>query len=96
MIRKALGNRKYLIWFVAALAIPVVLCLQVRQVVRYDELNDNVKELEALQEEWLDKNKKVLANISLFRSPERIEILAVEELGLRAVNFEEIIRVEIP
>ncbi len=96
MIQKTPGNRKHLIWLVAALTIPVVLCLQVQQVVQYDELKDKVTDLETLQEEWLDKNKKVLANISLFRSPERIEKLAVEELGLRPVHFAEITRVEIP
>ena len=89
-------NRKLLMWFVAAVAIPVFLCVHVGQVVRYDQLRNEVTNLETVQDEWLDKNKKVLANISLFRSPERIEKLAVEDLNLRPVPFREILRVEIP
>jgi hypothetical protein len=89
-------NRNLLVWFVVAVTIPVFLCAYIGQVVRYDQLRDEVTKLETVQDEWLDKNKKVLANISLFRSPERIEKLAVEDLDLRPVPFREILRVEIP
>lgn len=87
---------KKIVLFVLITSVPVYLCLQVWEVVRYRGLASEVRALQVEQEEWLDRNKKVLANITLFQSPERIEKLAKDSLNLEFLSAEEILRVEMP
>ncbi len=86
--------KKVLILFLAV-TVPVLLSLEVWQVFRYRRLKQETLELEAQQKDWLEKNKKVLANISLFSSPERIEKLARDTLGLESLEDDRVLTVEI-
>ena len=52
--------------------------------------------MEASQNEWLERNKKILAGISLFSSPERIENLAVENLELEHIDYKNVIKITGP
>ena len=73
--------KRVLIVFLA-LTIPAMLCLRVWQVYRYQRLLSRMEELDREQRDWLERNKKLLAGISVLRSPSRIEELATERLGL--------------
>jgi cell division protein FtsL len=64
------------------LTIPAMLCLRVWQVYRYQSLLSRLEELDREQRDWLERNKKLLAAISVLRSPSRIEQLANGRLGL--------------
>ncbi|HUV09142.1 MAG TPA: septum formation initiator family protein [Spirochaetia bacterium] len=86
--------KRFLI-FVFLLSIPILLSLEVWQVFRYRSLESEVSALEEQQKEWLEKNKKILANISLFRSPERIERVALEDLGLESIDYTRVIQVRL-
>jgi len=78
------------------LTVPMLFYLEVWQVARYRELTEEISVLEKEQENWIDQNKKILADISVLRSPERIERLAVEQLGLEPLDPEKILRITFP
>ena len=86
--------KKILILFLAV-TVAVFLSFEVWQVFRYRSLKRETLELEAQQKDWLEKNKKVLANISLFSSPERIEKLSRDTLGLKSLEDDNVLTVEI-
>ncbi len=87
--------KKFLI-ILMVLTVPFLFSLEVWQVARYKELANEVRELETEQESWVDENKKMLADISVLRSPERIQKLAVEQLGLEPLDPERILRITFP
>ena len=80
---------------VLVLTVPVFLSLETWEALRYRRLQSEVQELMEEQREWIETNKRVLANISLFRSPARIEKLALEELGLTEPTPDQVLRIEI-
>ena len=77
-----------------ALSIPLLLILNGIQAERYKKLMESVKELESKQVELVEENKKLITDIGLLSSTERIEEIAEEKLGMRKAESEEIIRVE--
>ena len=87
--------KKFLIILIV-LSVPFLFSLEVWQVSRYKELAKVVNELEIEQEDWIDENKKVLADISVLRSPERIQEIATTQLGLEPVDPEKILRIIFP
>jgi len=87
---------KKIVLLLLALSVPALLSVEVWQVYRYRRLQDEVGELEVEQKRWLEENKKVLANISLFRSPERIQKLAEQALGLESAGPERILTIKVP
>ena len=87
---------KKLLILAVALSIPFFLCLTVWQAYRYTKLNDEVAALEAEQVSWLEKNKKVIAGLALWSSPERIEKLARETLGLKRLDRDRTLTITLP
>ncbi len=87
--------KKFLI-ILMVLTVSFLFSLEVWQVARYKELANEVRELETEQESWVDENKQILADISVLRSPERIQKLAVEQLGLEPLDPERILRITFP
>jgi cell division protein FtsL len=86
---------KRAILVIIVLALPVFMCLEVWEIIRYTELQKEIVTLEKVQEEWLEKNKKVLAAIAVLKSPERISTLADVELGLEMITPEKIMEIEV-
>lgn len=76
------------------LLIPGILCLYAIQAKKYTDLTKEIAELELKQEQLIEENKKLISDISLLSSPERIEKIATEELGMHKAENEDIIRVE--
>jgi hypothetical protein len=54
-----------------------------------------VSVLEKEQKDWFEKNKKIIAGISVLRAPERIEKIARDELGLQKIDSSRIKRLVI-
>ncbi len=77
-----------------ALSIPAMLALYAVQAKKYTDLTKEVVELEAKQEKLIEENKKLISDISQLSSAERIERIAVEELGMHKAEAEDIVRVE--
>ena len=77
-----------------ALSIPVMLGLYAMQAKKYTDLSKEIIELEAKQEKLIEENKKLVSDISQLSSAERIERIAVEELGMHKAETEDIVRVE--
>jgi hypothetical protein len=61
----------------------------------YQELEREIGGLEQEQKNWLEKNKKVIAALAVLSSPERIKTLAVDSLGLKPLQAEDLIKIEL-
>ncbi len=87
--------RNKLLVYLAAAAIPALLIVDVVQAQRYAKLKSEVRALEQKQVELVEKNKKLISDISVLSSSDRIERIAEYELGMRKANTDDIVRVEI-
>ena len=83
---------KILLISIFALTIPLMLGLYAMQAKKYSDLSKEISELEAKQEKLIEENKKLVSELS---SAERIEKIAIDELGMHKAETEEIVRVEI-
>ncbi len=77
-----------------ALSIPGLLILDAFQARRYADLREQVLDLEKTQADLVEQNKKLITDISILSSSERIEKIAEEELGMKQAESEQIVRVE--
>jgi hypothetical protein len=62
---------------------------------RYQRLERGVQRLEQEQKNWLEQNKKVIAALAVLSSPVRIKTLAEESLGLKPLQAEDLIEIEL-
>lgn len=84
-----------IILILLAISIPGMLIIQGVQSSRYEKLENEIRKLEKEQAELIEKNNQLISEISILSSSERIEKIAVEELGMRKADSSEIIRVEV-
>jgi len=84
-------NRKLLLFCAATL--PLFLGAVVVQAIQYQDLQRDVIAKEREQDEWVEKNKKALAGVTVLRSPQRIEALAGEDPGLQIVGADRTVKV---
>jgi cell division protein FtsL len=87
--------RRFVFLYIFVLTIPLFLGIVVWQSVRYVELEKGVRRLEAVQENWIESNKKLIAGIAVLSSSRRIEQVAVQDLGLVKVRPEDVLQVRI-
>lgn len=80
--------------FSLALSIPGLLILNAVQSKKFKEQEDSVLELEEKQSEFVEQNKKLITEIGVLSSSDRIEKVAENELGMRKAESNEIVRVE--
>ncbi len=80
--------------FAIALGIPALLILNGIQSRKYNSLKKEVSELEKKQVKLIEENKKLITDISVLSSSDRIENIAENDLGMRKAETEEIVRVE--
>lgn len=76
------------------LAIPALLFLNAIQAKKYTDLTKEISELERKQEKLIQENKKLVSDIAVLSSADRIEKIATEELGMHKAETEDIVRVE--
>lgn len=76
------------------LSIPALLGLYAYQTKKYTDLNNEILKLEREQEKLVEENKRLISDISVLSSAERIEKLATEELGMHKAESEDIVRIE--
>jgi len=85
-------NRKLLLFCAATL--PIFLLALVVQAIQYQDLKRTVVVKERQQDEWVEKNKKALAGVTVLSSPQRIETLAERDPGLQAVGADHTVKVQ--
>lgn len=79
---------------VLAAAIPALLIAYAVQTKRYADLSREIADLETKQERLMEQNKKLVSDISLLSTTDRIEKIATDELGMHKAESEDIVRVE--
>ena len=87
--------RRYAALYITALTIPVLLGLTVWQSNRYRDLQKEVNRLEETQADQVEGNKRLIAGIAALSSPERIEYIAVNELGLHKIEPEKVLQIRV-
>jgi len=87
--------KRYLLLYFIVLTIPLCLGILVWQSNRYQNLVKELERLEQTQTEWIESNKRLIAGIGEYSSPERIETLAKSELDLQKIPPEYFLQVKI-
>ncbi|WP_461253537.1 FtsB/FtsL family cell division protein [Treponema sp. R8-4-B8] len=87
--------KRYLLLYFLVLTIPLCLGILVWQSNRYQNLVKELERLEQTQTEWIESNKRLIAGIGEYSSPERIESLAKSELELQKIPPEYFLQVKI-
>jgi len=87
--------KKYLLMYFLVLTIPLFLGLLVWQSHRYQDLSKELARLQQTQTEWVESNKKLIAGIAEYSSPERIDFLARNQLQLQKILPEYQLQVKI-
>ena len=85
---------KKLFYIVVAILIPGLLILNAIQAERYMQIQREIEALEQKQIQLVEENKKLIIDISLLSSGQRIGNIAENELGMHKAEGDEIIRVE--
>jgi len=88
-------KRRYFFLYLMAFTIPIFLGLLVWQSNRYQNLSRELSYLEKTQEEWVESNKRLIASIAEYSSPQRIGDIAKNQLNLRKIRPEQLLQVKI-
>ena len=84
-------NRKWIL--IGAATLPIFLIAVVAQSIQYQDLQRDVTLKEHQQAQWVEKNKKALAGVTVLGSPQRIETLAEKDPGLQSVGADKTVKV---
>jgi cell division protein FtsL len=87
--------KRMLILFLV-LTVPAVVFLSVWQVFSFQQLETQVGSLEAQQKEWFEENKRKIIGIEYLSSPRRLDQIAREELDLKKMDPDKVIRIVVP
>ncbi|MCL2380693.1 MAG: cell division protein FtsL [Treponema sp.] len=88
-------NRRYVMFYFFVLSIPFLLGIVAWQSTRYAELDRNTRRLEAVQENWVESNSRLVAGIAVLSSSARVGQVAARELGLTPIRPENVLQVSI-
>jgi hypothetical protein len=85
--------RRFVLLYLLSLTLPLFLGVTVVEARRYADMQREVRRLDVVQEEWIERNKRLIAEIGRYSSAERREQIAVEELGLTKKQPEDILQI---
>ena len=85
-------NRKLLLF--CALTLPVFFFGVVAQSMAYRQAYRQLESKLAQQDLWIEKNKRLMAGVTVLQSPSRIEDLASGKLGLSLVGASGTVKVQ--
>lgn len=77
-------------------SIPVLLMARVFQAYLYAVLVEEAGDIERLQQDRLEENKRLIAGIAVFSAPQRVFSIAKGELNLRNADSEKVLHIRIP
>ena len=92
---EAKEKTKSAVLLITAFLIPLLFLLNAVQAEKYKKLSAEISELENRQIELVEKNRKLVSDIGILSSSDRIEKIAEEKLGMHKARTEDIVRVEI-
>jgi cell division protein FtsL len=75
------------------LTVPALLGLAAWQSVQYQNLEKQTKVVEADQEQWVEANRRLIADFAALTSSEKVENIAVNELGMVKVEPENVLQI---
>ena len=93
-MKKSSRVLKNIFYIFISILIPGLLILNAIQAERYMKVEREVRALEKKQVQLVEENKKLITDISLLSSGQRISNIAENELGMHKAESEEIVRVE--
>jgi cell division protein FtsL len=85
--------RRCLFLYFVVFSIPLFLGIIAWRSARYAELEQETRRLEAVQENRVESNKRLIAGIAVLTSSERINHVAVHDLGLSRIRPEDILQI---
>ena len=88
-------NKRFSLIYFFVLTIPLFLGIVAWQSFHYKELEQNTRRLEAIQEDWLESNRRLAAGIAVLSSSTRIEQIAVNDLKLPRIRPEDVLQIRI-
>jgi cell division protein FtsL len=88
-------KKRYFFLYFMVITIPLFLSMIVWQSNRYRNLANEISRMEQIQVEWVESNKRLIASIAEYTSPERIERIAVNEMNLHRTRPEHLLQVRI-
>jgi hypothetical protein len=86
--------RVVLLYFLTA-TIPLLFGVLAWQSCRYADLEKETVNLEAVQEDWVAGNRRLIAGIALLSSTERIESIVRDQMGLVKKQPEDVLQIRI-
>jgi cell division protein FtsL len=87
--------RRCLFLYFVVFSIPLFLGIIAWQSAQYAELERETRRLEAVQEDWVESNKRLIAGIAVLASSERINHIALRDLGLFRISPEDVLQIRI-
>jgi hypothetical protein len=87
--------RRCLFLYFVVFSIPLFLGIIAWQSARYAGLERETRRLEAVQEDWVENNKRLVAGIAVLASSERINHIALYDLGLSRIRPEDVLQIRI-
>ena len=81
-------KKVYIFLYFIVVSIPLLMGLVIWQSTRYQNLYREVQRLDTVQSEWIESNKRLIAGIAQYSSPERIVGIAVNQLELQKIRPE--------
>lgn len=87
------GRQRLLAIFVA-LMLPLAVLMTTWSGLHRHLLAEELQALEREQSAWLEQNKRLLTKIAIYRSPQRISVLAERDLGLTPISAEHLTIIE--
>jgi cell division protein FtsL len=86
---------KKILLYAFVISVPLALCAVVWQASRYSVLKRETKNLVERQEDCIENNKRLMAEITTLSSAARIDSVAQQGLGLSKRKPEEVLQVVI-
>lgn len=77
-------------------SIPAFVFINIYQTYSYQSLQQSVATLETQQKNWLEHNKRIIAGIAVLSSPQRIDQIAKDKLGLKQQTLGPTLRIRVP
>ena len=93
MSMKGMKIMKKILILILTLLVPFLLFFEVWGVFTNQQIQKEIDRLEVEQGEWLEKNKKLIAAIAVYSSPERVEMLVEKELDLKKPEPEDFLAI---
>ena len=85
--------RQFFLLYFIVFTVPLFLGMTAWQSARYSDLERQTRRLEADQEKWVEQNKRLIADIAVLTTFERVERVALNDLKLSKIQPENVLQI---